>query len=134
MLNGGRIWQHLRFHGGKSNNKLLIVGYQADGTYGRELLDGKRDFIIDDKEIHLKLQVVKLEGFSGHADQKMLLSWLNDLLPQSAYRGEQKIQLVLIHGEEGTRDVLESQIKDKFKIANLIILKPEQAQEFTLWE
>ncbi len=134
MMNGGRIWQHLRFHGGKSKSKLLIVGYQAEGTHCKELMEGKRNFVIDGKDISLKLEVVRLEGFSGHADQKMLVNWVTDIVPQSVYRGKQQLDLFLIHGENTARDVLSGVLQSRIKSSSVSIKEPLQGQEFTIWK
>jgi metallo-beta-lactamase family protein len=132
MMNGGRIWQHLRFHGHQSKNCLLIVGFQAPGTHGRAVLEGEKNFVIDHKDIHIGLKVVKLEGFSGHADQAMLTKWLTDIVPQSVYRGEKPLNVILIHGEDSSRTVLAEVIQNKIKSPTLKVHLPKPAQEFTL--
>lgn len=134
MMNGGRIWQHLRFHGSSSRNKLLQVGYQAVGTHGREIGEGKRDFMIDNRSIHLKLAVVKIDGFSGHADQNMLLKWLGDCVPQTVHRGDHKLNVYLIHGEPEARKTLAHLIQSKYKEDNLSVFEPLQGQEFTIFK
>lgn len=131
MMNGGRIWQHLRFHGNSTKNTLLIVGYQAEGTYGRQVMEGQKNFIINEKEIHLQCQVIKIDGFSGHADQAMLVKWMSDLLPQTVYRNKHTVQVLLVHGEEPARKALASIIQSK--IPSLSVHLPLPAQEFTLF-
>jgi metallo-beta-lactamase family protein len=132
MMNGGRIWQHLRFHGNQSKNKLLVVGYQAEGTHGRELLEGKRNFVIDNKDIHIALSVIKIEGFSGHADQSMLLKWLTDIVPQGVYRSTQKLNIFLVHGEDSARDALATAIQGKLKSTTVRVYLPSTMEVHTL--
>lgn len=133
MMNGGRVWQHLRFHGSQSKNLLCIVGYQAPGTHGDEVMNGKRDFIIGEKDIHLGCKIVKIDGFSGHADQAMLTKWCTDLLPQSVIRGTKDCKLILIHGEDPSRHALSEVIQGKVKSATFKVILPVPAEKHILF-
>ena len=58
---------------------IIIVGYQAEGTRGRKLLDGATDIKIRGKYYDVKANIVEIEGLSAHADQQGLLNWLSEL-------------------------------------------------------
>ena len=72
MLTGGPVLHYLKKLAGDGNNLLILVGYQAEGTLGRKLLDGERRVMIDGREVELKMGVEQAH-FSAHADYKGLL-------------------------------------------------------------
>ncbi|MEM6428636.1 MAG: MBL fold metallo-hydrolase [Deinococcota bacterium] len=95
MMTGGRIVHHLKHNIWRDNASLVVVGYQAEGTLGRKLVDSMhsdaptRVFLLGD-EIIVRANVHTLGGFSAHADQDDLLAWL---APAEASK------TVLVHGE-----------------------------------
>jgi metallo-beta-lactamase family protein len=93
MLNGGRILHHCRVRLPKAENTLLITGYQAEGTLGRALLDGRKVVRIHKGEVPVLAEVASLKGMSGHADAGEMLRWLSGLreAPRCVF---------LTHGEE----------------------------------
>jgi metallo-beta-lactamase family protein len=70
----------------------VIVGFQAQGTPGRALVDGTKSLSIFKNQIAVNAQIHTLGGFSAHADQSQLLSWAGHFKPSSP-------ELYLIHGE-----------------------------------
>lgn len=76
MMDGGRISYHLKRYLSQPNTLLLVVGYQAEGTLGRTIVEGATSVFIagDDIPVHAKVEVVDI--FSGHADNSELLAWL----------------------------------------------------------
>ncbi|MFH1056848.1 MAG: MBL fold metallo-hydrolase [Candidatus Micrarchaeota archaeon] len=74
MLNGGPVLFYLKHLAGDPNNKVILVGYQAAGTRGRELLDGAKELDIDDEKIEVKLKVAQAK-FSAHSDHKELIEF-----------------------------------------------------------
>ncbi len=72
MANAGRVRHHLKHNLWNPKNSLVFVGYQAEGTLGRILLDGVKRVKLLGEEIDVQLEIYDLEGFSGHADQKNL--------------------------------------------------------------
>lgn len=96
MCNGGRIRHHLKHNVWRKQSHVIFVGYQAFGTPGRALVDGAPYFRIGGDEIAVKATIHTLGGFSAHASQSQLLSWL------SHFKGE-KPRLFLVHGEEAAK-------------------------------
>jgi metallo-beta-lactamase family protein len=90
MMTGGRILHHLRNQLYKPQSSLIIVGYQAQGTLGRRLVDGAKRVRIYGSEIDVKASVHTINGLSAHADQDDLLRWLEATGSAHAY---------LVHGE-----------------------------------
>ncbi|MBT8290647.1 MAG: MBL fold metallo-hydrolase [Muriicola sp.] len=105
MLTGGRILTYLTKKLEKNNTTILLVGYQAEGTRGRKLLEGEKELKIYGKFYQVEASIVHLESLSAHADQGELISWLKDIrnIPE---------QVFLIHGEmtamEGFKEKIES--------------------------
>jgi metallo-beta-lactamase family protein len=107
MLTGGRILHHLRSHGGRSQNTILIGGYQAPGTRGADLLAGKDDLKIHGRYYSMRAEVVKVNGLSAHGDQKHLLEWLEEV--------EQPPTCVfLVHGEHASATALAEKIDERY--------------------
>ncbi|MEL7656388.1 MAG: MBL fold metallo-hydrolase [Bacillota bacterium] len=93
MCEAGRIKHHLKHHLWDSNCSVVFVGYQAEGTLGRSIVNGDKDVTIFGEKIHVNAEIYNLEGFSGHADRDGLLEWL------SAFRQPPK-KIFLVHGED----------------------------------
>lgn len=92
MCEAGRIRHHLKHNLWDSRNSIVFVGYQAEGTLGRLLVEGAKSITLFGEEILVKAQIHNLEGFSGHADRDGLYSWL------SGFEKEPK-HIFLVHGE-----------------------------------
>jgi metallo-beta-lactamase family protein len=102
MMSGGKILNHAIQYLPRKYSQLLIVGYQAEGTYGRQILEGHRNLIIENNEVHIRATVHEIKGLSAHADQTKLLKWIGHI------QGVQHIALV--HGEEESRHTLAQKI------------------------
>ena len=99
MMNGGRILKHLFFHLENPKNTLLMVGYQAVGTLGRQIWEGAKEIEIEGKSLQVMTRVENISEFSAHADQIVLKKWVTDISQQSHHSGG-KIKLFLMHGEK----------------------------------
>jgi metallo-beta-lactamase family protein len=119
MLTGGRVLEYIKYWGDDSNNTILLVGYQAEGTRGRKLLAGERDIKIHGQYIHINAEVKLLEGFSGHADQGELLNWLSDLTQAPEL-------IILNHGEPLASEVLKNKIEEKYSYTTSIALMDKE--------
>ncbi|MDD5578260.1 MAG: MBL fold metallo-hydrolase [Methylobacter sp.] len=94
MCNGGRIRHHLKYNLWRRNAHIIIAGFQAEGTLGRMLVDGKRKYLkILGSEIHVAAKIHTLGALSAHADQSQLLKWASNFKSP-------KPRLYLIHGEK----------------------------------
>jgi metallo-beta-lactamase family protein len=78
MCDGGRILNHLPRSLKKEKNAILFVGYQADGTLGREIVSGKSEVSINKRNIKVRAEIEYFHGFSAHADHNDLKVWLED--------------------------------------------------------
>ena len=98
MCEAGRIRHHLKHNLWDSRNSIVFVGYQAEGTLGRMLIEGASEVKLFGETIAVKAQIHNLEGFSGHADMNGLLDWAG------GFKMTPK-QIFLVHGElESKRD------------------------------
>ncbi len=79
MCTGGRIKHHLIHNIGRPESTVMFVGYQADGTLGRQIVDGKKTVRIMGHDRNVRSRIVRIRGFSAHADRNELVRWLSDL-------------------------------------------------------
>ncbi|WP_129725011.1 MBL fold metallo-hydrolase RNA specificity domain-containing protein [Xylanivirga thermophila] len=115
MCTAGRIRHHLKHNIWDSKNSVVFVGYQAEGTLGRLILDGRKNIKILGEEIRVDAQIHDLEGFSAHADQRVLMDWVR------GFKIKPK-KIFLVHGEETTEvlaDLIESELDIETIIPNL---------------
>ncbi len=108
MITGGRIKHHLVNNITGANNTILFTGYQAEGTPGRILLDGATQLRLLGETYPVKARIVRIDGFSAHADRDGLLAWLSDIrrTPRRIFvtHGEEKAAASLakfIHEQKG---------------------------------
>jgi metallo-beta-lactamase family protein len=93
MATGGRILHHLAHYAPDNKNTIVLVGFQAGGTRGRYLQDGKKELRIHGQNVTVNAEVITLENMSAHADSNELMSWLESFLTKPK-------TLFLVHGEE----------------------------------
>jgi metallo-beta-lactamase family protein len=106
MCTGGRILHHLRHNVWKPQTHLVIVGYQAQGSTGRRLVDGARKINLMGEPVAVRAQVHTLGGFSAHAGQSGLLDWVSAMAAS-------RPRLFLTHGEDRPRGILRERIKTR---------------------
>lgn len=99
MCDSGRIKHHLKHHLWRPESHIVIIGYQAEGTMGRRIVDGARRVRLFGEEIAVKAHIHTLGGFSAHADQKGLIEWVshfkNPQLEVFVNHGEERVSLAL---------------------------------------
>ncbi len=101
MCEFGRILHHLRATIGGQNNTVVIVGFQAQHTLGRRLVEGRTRVRIFGVEQDRLADVVVLNGFSAHADQSDLLAFAEAAREQGPLR-----KIALVHGEPKAQEAL----------------------------
>lgn len=108
MCEAGRILHHLKNNLGKPNTTVLFVGFQAESTLGRKLLDGMNPVPIFGEMVGVRAKMKRAEGFSGHADRDGLLDWID------AVRTRGPVDRVfLVHGEIEPRNAFADALKGR---------------------
>jgi metallo-beta-lactamase family protein len=122
MLTGGRILHHLKYRLPFEKHTVLFIGYQAEGTRGRAMLEGKKKIKIHGEQIPVKAHIEKISGFSAHADYEEILAWLAGFTkaPRSVF---------VVHGEPGASADLAKKIKSVYKWT---VHVPEYQSKFQL--
>ncbi len=108
MCDSGRVKHHLKHHLWKETSHIVFIGYQAEGTIGRKIIDGAKKVKLFGEEIAVKANIHTLGGFSAHADQRGLLDWL------SHFQNPQ-LRVFVTHGEEKISVGLSQTIYEKFQ-------------------
>lgn len=107
MITGGRVLSYLERYIGLPETTVIIVGYQAEGTRGRKLLEGATEIKIYGKYYPVLAKILQIEGLSAHGDQNDLLNWLSDLKKKPE-------KVFLVHGENQPADELRIKINEKY--------------------
>ena len=97
MMTGGRIKHHLKHNLWKENTTLIIVGFQAQGTLGRRIVDGAKEVKIFGEPIAVRARIYTINGFSAHADRTSLLNYAKAARPK---------RLFIVHGEPNAQEAL----------------------------
>lgn len=119
MITGGRVLSYLERYIGLPETTVIIIGYQADGTRGRKLLEGATEIKIHGKYFQVLAAIVEIESLSAHGDQKDLLNWLSKL--------EKKPKNVfLVHGEGEALNGLKIEIEEKYGFDCIIPIKNQE--------
>ena len=114
MCEAGRIRHHLKHNLWDSRNSIIFVGYQAEGTLGRMLIEGAKEVKLFGEAVMVAAEIYNLQGFSGHADQEGLLDWLEGFQVQPK-------QIFLVHGEEDSKNDFAAKVKEKFGYDTVVI-------------
>ncbi|SNR39032.1 MBL fold metallo-hydrolase [Flavobacterium sp. ov086] len=107
MVTGGRVLSYFEHYISIENTTVIFVGYQAEGTRGRRLLEGANEIKIYGNYYNVKAKIFQIEGLSAHGDQQDLLNWLSALknTPKCVY---------LVHGENLPADELRIKIQKQY--------------------
>lgn len=107
MVNGGRIMHHLKWRLPDARNALLFVGYQAEGTKGRLLLEGAKRIRIHGEEFPVRARIFQAHALSAHADRDEILHWLGGFSrpPRRTF---------VVHGEPKSSQALQEYIRKRF--------------------
>lgn len=122
MANAGRIRHHLRHNLWREGASVVFVGFQAQGTTGRRIVDGARMIRLFNEDVAVKARIFTINGFSAHAGQSQLLEWLGHFRSPS-------LQVFLIHGEYSAQQTLAGLIHERYGFSVTI---PDYLDEITL--
>jgi metallo-beta-lactamase family protein len=122
MCEAGRIRHHLKHNLWDARSSIVFVGYQAEGTLGRNILNGAEEVVLFGEEICVNAEIHNLEGFSGHADRDGLLEWLKgfQVKPKNIF---------LVHGETNAKLEFVEFVKEELGF-DCVVAEPEF--EYTL--
>jgi metallo-beta-lactamase family protein len=109
MCNGGRILHHFRANLYRENTRVVIVGYQGQGSLGRRLVEGAKSVSIYGEKVSVRALVHTLGGFSAHAGQ-------SDLIKRFSPLATSKPRVIITHGEDNPRKNLSTIIQRRFRL------------------
>jgi len=121
MCDAGRVRHHLRHNLGRKESSIVFVGYQAEGTLGRKIVDGAKQVEVLGDRITVRAGIHTLGGFSAHADQSELLDWI------SCFRTSPEI--FIVHGEEEVSLEFQGLIQKRFGYKTHV---PYKGEEFSI--
>jgi metallo-beta-lactamase family protein len=123
MCEAGRILHHLANNIENPNNIILMVGYSAENTLGRKLIDGEKRVNILGSSYDVNAEVIVLESFSAHADENELLSYFSNF--------DKRIlkQIFLVHGEKDQQDTFKSNLN---AAGFIVVIIPNRGYEVKL--
>lgn len=107
MCEAGRIRHHLKHNLWRPESMVLFVGYQANGTMGRAILEGAKSVRLFGEEVEIRAEIRKMEGTSGHADKNGLLHWVNEFKPKPK-------KVFVVHGEDSVCDDFVDCLKNEY--------------------
>lgn len=123
MATGGRIKHHLLHRLPGDKNTICFVGFQAEGTKGRQLLEGASTLFIYGQEVKVRAHIEKVEGFSAHGDRRDLLKWLG------GFQDYPK-QVFVVHGEKPASEAFAETIRQELGWHQVVV--PAYKQEVEL--
>lgn len=105
MATGGRVLTYLQYYLSDAASTVMLVGYQAEGTRGRKMLEGDEEIKIYGKYYKVKARIANIEGMSAHADQNELINWMSEIKHQPE-------KIFIVHGEKDGALGLKNKIKE----------------------
>jgi len=123
MADGGRIVDHLSFGLRNKRNSVVFVGYQAEGTLGRELVDGAKEVIIGKTKVPVHAKIHHLHGFSAHGDTNDYINWVQ------RFKSNKLKKVFMIHAEPERSEIMDKEL-DKIGIMESYI--PSWKEKVTL--
>ena len=107
MCTAGRVKHHLLNNLYKPESAVVFVGYQAEGTLGRRIVDGAHMVKIYGENVAVRAKIYTIGGFSAHADKEGLLDWMSTIK-------NPKLKVFVVHGEENASALLAEEIRNRF--------------------
>ncbi len=124
MCEGGRILHHLSNNLGRPTTTVLFVGYQAENTLGRKILDGRSPVPILGAMVEVNARVERADSYSAHADRNELIAWA-----EAAREAGSVQRIFLVHGEPESADSLAAALRER---GTADVQIPERGQAFEL--
>ena len=121
MCEAGRIRHHLRYNLPRPDSTILFVGFQAQGTLGRAILEGAKRVRISGRDVAIRAQIKRIDSYSAHADREELLAWIEARKPVAG-------SLFLVHGESEALEGLKAGLGTS--LASVLI--PEIGERYEL--
>ena len=106
MCDAGRIRHHLKHNLWREECTVVFVGYQAEGTLGRRLLDGAQRVKLFGEEIAVRARIVNFHGLSSHADRDGLLRWIDAFSPKPR-------EVFVVHGESEVTEIYARTLRER---------------------
>ena len=122
MADAGRILHHLKHNLWRPESTILFVGYQAEGSLGRRLVDGIKRVRVLGEEIAVKAQIKMLDGFSAHADANQIMDWLSHI------QSPKPAKIFIVHGEAPAQEALKGRIQKELGIEVYIPFRGDLAK------
>jgi metallo-beta-lactamase family protein len=123
MAENGRILHHLKHNIEDPDNTILFVGFQAQNTLGRRLADGEHLVRILGEEHPVRAHIVRIEGYSAHADQTELLEWMR------SFDRNRLDHVFVVHGEEASSFTFAEKLRAE-EVRRVTVPEHGQAFEF----
>jgi len=122
MVEGGRILHHMKHRLPRSQNTVLFIGYQAQGTRGRTIVEGKETVKIHGEMVPVRATVESISGFSAHADYNEALAWLMGF-------NQPPLKTFIVHGEHEASSAMADHIQKTF---GWDVVIPSFKEKFTI--
>ncbi len=130
MADAGRILHHLKHNLWRPESAVLFVGYQAEGSMGRRLVDGIKRVRIMGEEVVVRAKIQMMDGFSAHADINQLTDWISHVQEPSP------AQVFIVHGESPAQDAMKKHLEDELGLESYIPFRGDavriQGREFEI--
>lgn len=111
MAESGRILHHLKNGAADARNCILIVGFQAEHTLGRRIVERRSSIRVFGEDVPLAAQVEILNGYSAHGDRKELREWLDGVRDGGTSSGRATPRVHLVHGEPAAQDAFAESLR-----------------------
>ncbi|TBR07509.1 MAG: MBL fold metallo-hydrolase, partial [Rugosibacter sp.] len=121
MATGGRVRHHLKHNLWRENSSVVFVGFAAQGTLARRIIDGAKTVTLFGEEVLVRAKIYTINGFSAHADRDELLAW---------HRHSRAPRTFLVHGEEEVMQKFSTQLS--LQSPDTHVEMPELGQPFNL--
>ena len=106
MCDAGRIRHHLKHNLWRKESTVVFVGYQAEGTLGRRLLDGVKAVRLFGEDISVQARIVNFHGLSSHADRDGLLRWIDHFSPRPR-------EVFVVHGDAEVTQIYAQTLRER---------------------